>query len=207
MFYNIISFSNRIKYNEQKIKLHDEILKNVDFCNFINGGIVVMMEIRDLFDVNRNLTGETICKGEDIPKGKYIAVVLCFIQNSDGNFLIQKRSKQKNGKYGSTSGHLETGETSLHGMLREIKEELGLEIRPTELELINSGRDDSEQFFFDIYYLKKDCNLDDLILQKEEVDFAQWNSLEQIQELINKDLFSPSHTKIFLNLKEILRKK
>lgn len=124
------------------------------------------MEIRDLYDKNRNLTGETIYKGEPIPQGKYIAVVLSFIQNSKGEFLIQKRSKVKNGKYGSTSGHLETGETSLYGMIREIKEELGLNIKPTELELLNSGRNDKEQLFFDIYYLKKDCNLNNLILQE-----------------------------------------
>lgn len=165
------------------------------------------MEIRDLYDKNRNLTGETIYKGEPIPQGKYIAVVLSFIQNSKGEFLIQKRSKVKNGKYGSTSGHLETGETSLHGMIREIKEELGLNIKPTELELLNSGKNDKKQLFFDIYYLKKDCNLNTLILQEEEVDFAQWCSIEQIQELINKNLFCPGHTEIFLNLKEMLVKK
>ncbi len=165
------------------------------------------MEIRDLYDKNRNLTGETIYKGEPIPQGKYIAVVLSFIQNSKGEFLIQKRSKVKNGKYGSTSGHLETGETSLYGMIREIKEELGLNIKPTELELLNSGRNDKEQLFFDIYYLKKDCNLNNLILQEEEVDSVEWDSLSQIQELINKDLFCPGHTEIFLNLKEKLKER
>ena len=40
------------------------------------------LEKRDLYDENRNLTGETIYKGEDTPKGKYIVVVLVFIQNS-----------------------------------------------------------------------------------------------------------------------------
>ena len=54
------------------------------------------MERRDLYDENRNLTGETILKGEEIPKGRYIVVVLVFIQNSKGEFLIQKRSKIKN---------------------------------------------------------------------------------------------------------------
>ena len=82
------------------------------------------MEERDLYDIDGNLTGETIYKGEPIPDGKYIAVALCFIQNSKGDFLIQKRSALKNGKYGSTSGHLETGESSIQGMIREIKEEL-----------------------------------------------------------------------------------
>ena len=53
------------------------------------------MEKRDLYDINRSLTGKTICKGEPIPKNNYIVVVLVFIQNSDGKFLIQKRSKIK----------------------------------------------------------------------------------------------------------------
>ena len=53
-------------------------------------------EKRDLYDINRNLTGETIYKGEEIPEGRYINVVLVFIQNSKGDFLIQKRSERKN---------------------------------------------------------------------------------------------------------------
>lgn len=165
------------------------------------------MEKRDLYDIDGNLTGETIYKGETIPNGKYITVVLCFIQNSEGNFLIQKRSALKNGKYGSTSGHLESGESSIQGMIREIKEELNLNISPIELELLEHGRDDEEQFFFDIYYSKKDINLDDLTLQKEEVDFVEWDSLEKIQNLIDNNLFSPSHTEIFLRQKNTLRRK
>ena len=50
------------------------------------------MEKRDLYDINRSLTGKTICKGEPIPKNNYIVVVLVFIQNNDGKFLIQKRN-------------------------------------------------------------------------------------------------------------------
>ena len=53
------------------------------------------MEVRDLYDKDRNLTGETILKGEQIPENRYIIVMLIFIQNSEGKFLIQKRSKQK----------------------------------------------------------------------------------------------------------------
>ena len=49
------------------------------------------MEKRDLYDSQRNITGETILKGEEIPKGRYIIVVLVFIQNSEGKFLIQKK--------------------------------------------------------------------------------------------------------------------
>lgn len=163
------------------------------------------MEVRDLYDINRNRTGETILKDEPIPKGKYIGVVLCFIQNSKEQFLIQKRSKQKNGKYGATSGHLETGETSIQGMSRELKEELGLNVTPFELKLLYSGRNDDKQYFYDIYYLKKDFPVKDLILQKDEVDFAQWVSIDEIIKMIKKGLFTTSHSEVFLELEDTLK--
>lgn len=50
----------------------------------------IIREKRDLYDANRNLTKKTVFKGEPIPKGNYIVVVLVFIQNSEGKFLIQK---------------------------------------------------------------------------------------------------------------------
>ena len=151
------------------------------------------MEKRDLYDINRNLTGETIYKGESIPPDRYILVVLSFIQNSDGKFLIQKRSKIKDGKYASTGGHPKSGETSLQGIITEVKEELGLTIFPNELNLIFSGREDSEQVFFDIYYLKKDFDISNLVLQKDEVESVEWFSMKEIKELINNGLFLKNH--------------
>ena len=88
------------------------------------------MEKRDLYDEKRNLTGETILKGDKTPEGKYIVVVLVFIQNSEGKFLIQKRSERKNGKFASTGGHPKSGESSIEGILTEVEEEIGLELNP-----------------------------------------------------------------------------
>lgn len=47
----------------------------------------IIREKRDLYDANRNLTKKTVFKGEPIPKGNYIVVVLVFIQNSEGKFF------------------------------------------------------------------------------------------------------------------------
>ena len=165
------------------------------------------MEKRDLYDINKKLTGETIYKNEKIPANRYILVVLVFIQNSQGKFLIQKRSKQKDGKYASTGGHPKTGETSIDGMITEIKEELGLTVKPEELELIFSGQEDVKQVFFDIYYMKKNFNISDLKLQKEEVDFVEWLSFKEIETLIKKDLFLESHAEELYRLKEIFKKR
>ena len=165
------------------------------------------MEKRDLYDINKKLTGETIYKNEKIPANRYILVVLVFIQNSQGKFLIQKRSKQKDGKYASTGGHPKTGETSIDGMITEIKEELGLTVKPEELELIFSGQENVKQVFFDIYYMRKDFNISDLKLQKEEVDFVEWLSFKEIETLIKKDLFLESHAEELYRLKEIFKKR
>ena len=165
------------------------------------------MEKRDLYDINRKLTGETIYKNEKIPANRYILVVLVFIQNSQGKFLIQKRSKQKDGKYASTGGHPKTGETSIDGMITEIREELGLTVKPEELELIFSGQENAKQVFFDIYYMRKDFNISDLKLQKEEVDFVEWLSFKEIETLIKKDLFLESHTEELYRLKEVFEKR
>lgn len=163
------------------------------------------MERRDLYDINRKPTGETIFKGEKIPLNRYIIVVLSFIQNSKGEFLVQKRSKQKDGKFASTGGHAKTGENSIEAMISEIREELGLNVLPSELNLIYSGREDTERVFFDIYYLKKDFDIESLTLQKEEVDFVEWDSIEKINELIANNLFLENHVEEFYRMMDILK--
>jgi len=165
------------------------------------------VEKRDLYDKNRNLTGETIYKGEAIPEGKYIIVVLAMIQNSKGEFLIQKRSKQKDGKYAATGGHVKTGQTSIEGIMDEIQEEIGLKVEPEELECIYSQRFDEAQVFFDLYYMKKDFELADLVLQTEEVESVQWNTIEEIDELIKKDMFLINHAEEVYRTIDILKQR
>ena len=165
------------------------------------------MEKRDLYNKDRELTGETIYKGESIPEGKYIIVILAMIQNSKGEFLIQKRSKQKGGKYAATGGHVKVGETSVEGMMAEIQEEIGLTVKPEELELIFSGREDEQQVFFDLYYMKKDFEITDLVLQEEEVESVKWMTLQKIDELIKKDMFLINHAEEVYRTIDILKQK
>lgn len=162
------------------------------------------MEKRDLYDINRNLTGETIYKGDSIPDGKFILVVLSFIQNSKGEFLIQKRSVQKHGKYGSTGGHAKTGETSIQAMMTEINEEIGLKVNEDELNLVYSGRDDINKVFFDLYYIKKDFSTDSLTLQEEEVESVKWMIVDEIKQLISTNEFLDSNVDEFYKILDYL---
>lgn len=162
------------------------------------------MEKRDLYDINRNLTGETIYKGDSIPDGKFILVVLSFMQNSNGEFLIQKRSVQKHGKYGSTGGHAKTGETSIQAMMTEINEEIGLSVNENELNLVYSGRDDINKVFFDLYYMKKDFSTESLTLQEEEVESVKWMNVNEIKQLISTNRFLDSNVDEFYRILDYL---
>lgn len=156
------------------------------------------IEKRDLYDENRNLIGETIFKGEEIPEGKYIVVVLVFIQNSEGKFLIQKRSERKNGKYATTGGHPKSGENSIQGIITEVKEEIGLDIKPEDLQLYYGGKSEIEKVFWDDYYVKIDVpDIDKLKLQEEEVSSVHWFSIEEIKDLMKQDKFFKNHYEEF----------
>ncbi len=156
------------------------------------------MEIRDLYDSERNLTGETILKGEEIPEGRYILVVSVFIQNSEGKFLIQKRSEIKNGKFATTGGHAKTGENSIQAILAEVEEEIGLKLNPNDLQLYSSNKFEEYRVFGDDYYVKMDIeDISNLKLQKEEVDSVQWLSKDEILDLMKQDKFFKNHYEEF----------
>ena len=138
------------------------------------------MELRDLYDENKELTGETIYKGQDVPKGRYYITVVVFIQNSKNEFLIQKRVKKKDGKWATTGGHPVSGETSKQGIISEIKEELGVDIVKENIKLFKTIK--TEDDFVDIYYLKEDIDIKKIKIQKEEVEDVKWATIEEINE-------------------------
>ena len=165
------------------------------------------MEIRDLYDKDKNVTGKTILKGETIPEGYYMLVVLIFIQDSNGKFLIQKRSVEKNGKYATTGGHPKSGESSIDGIITEVKEELGLNIKKEDLTLYFSERFDDERVFCDDYYMKMDIDLNSLILQEDEVESVHLFTADEVIDLYNKGMFFMNHFDEFETLLKWLNEK
>lgn len=160
------------------------------------------MEKRDLYDINKQKTNISIFKEQLIPENKYILNVSVLIQNSKNEILLQKRSKEKGGKFGLTAGHPKAGETSLLGMCTEIKEEIGLEVCPEELKLIYTQRDDDLKSFYDLYFLKKDIDIQNLEMQKEEVDYVKWCTPEEIENMFIQDTFYEPHKdayKVFMD--------
>lgn len=157
------------------------------------------MEKRDLYDANFHLIGKTIEKDEEIPKDTYIF----FIQNDKGEFLIQKRSLNKDGKWAITGGHPKAGETSLEGILTEVKEELGITIN--EPTLFKRVHDD--KCFCDLYYIKENVDIFKIHLQSEEVSDVKWASTYEIENLNKNGEFKKTHYLMFKDCLEYLKEK
>ena len=155
------------------------------------------MELRDLYNKNKEKTNEKIYCTEEIPENRYILVELVLIQNSEGEILIQKRSKQKGGEYALTSGHAKSGETPLQGIITEIKEELGLDVFPKQLVLMHSTRNDTKRYFYDLFYLQNDYDISEMVLQKEEVEEVKWLPEEEVRTLCSNNNFKQSHIEAF----------
>lgn len=153
------------------------------------------MEKRDLYDENKQKTGEVIEKGQPIPNGRYYITVVVWMQNSEGKFLIQRTVPEKYHMWATTGGHPKSGENSLEGIVTEIKEELGLNVNPDELKLFKTIK--TEDDFVDLYYLKHDFNIEEITVQKEEVEDVKWASIEEIESLIKEKLFLPPHIEFY----------
>lgn len=146
-------------------------------------------EYTDLYDENKNLTGEKIFREKgtklEVPKGKYTIVVLAFIENSKGEFLFQMTSKRKKSVWATTGGHVKSGQTSEQAILEEIKEELGIDIEPTEIELFKTYK--YESAFKDVFYIRKDIEINKLVYEEDEVEYVQYLTKDEIMNLINND--------------------
>ena len=78
-------------------------------------------------------------------------VVMIAIQNSKGEFLMQKRSENKGGDWGVTGGHPKSGESPVEGIITEVKEEL-TEVRYFSMdeleEMVKNGELNENQVAF-----------------------------------------------------------
>lgn len=99
------------------------------------------MELWDLYNERRELTGHDHIRGEEIPQGFYHLVVHIWIRNSKGEYLISQRSADRPTfplMWECVGGSVTKGEDSLTGALRETQEEVGLTLSPEDGKLMYS---------------------------------------------------------------------
>lgn len=125
-------------------------------------------ELWDVYDDSRNLTGRTHRRGDWLADGEYHLVVQVWIQNSNGEFLLTKRTPNKGypNMWENTGGSALVGDDSLTAALREANEETGLTLALENGKLIITLKHDDA--FVDIWLFRADFELSDVILQENE---------------------------------------
>lgn len=143
------------------------------------------MEYLNLYDKEGNLLIEKGIRGEktDYFKG----IVIIFIENSKGEFLIQKTSTSRNSIFATTGGHVSYGSNFEKSIINEVKEELGIDI--TNEEIIEVYTYIIDSYIQKVYYLKKDIDIKDITIQEDEVENVQWLDKETINKLIENKEF------------------
>jgi len=152
-----------------------------------------MDELVDILDEDGNFTGTSVMKSEAHSRGLYHPTIHVWLYNKQGQILIQQRAKDKDTHPlhwdVSVAGHIGAGEAILSSAVREVKEEIGLDIDPSELEKIGVFKSSHvhskiliDNEFNHTFLCKLRTPLSDLTKQESEVEDLQLIPLIQFSE-------------------------
>ena len=147
------------------------------------------MEYWDIYDVNKQPTGRKMKRNDwNMKPGDYHLTVLGVLQNREGKYLITKRVMTKAwaaGWWEVSGGAAQAGEASYDAVLREVREETGLDVSRADGGYLftykreNPGEGDN--YFVDVYRFVMDIDEKDLHLQEAETDGYMFATLDEIK--------------------------
>lgn len=145
------------------------------------------MELWDAYDAMGRKTGGTLVRGEKVPAGLYHLVVHIWYRNKKGELLVQRRalSRAMPGLWACTGGSALQGEDSEAALLRESREEMGIEPELSRAARVLSYT--TADTLTDVYLVPYEGDAAQLRLQEEEVMDAKWISPEELAACIGKD--------------------
>lgn len=143
-----------------------------------------MTEYWDVYDGDRNFIGKSIKRGEPFGENEFYVCCEVWIMNSKNQMMVTQRhpDKKAGGQWEFTGGGVLAGETTLMAAVREVKEEIGINLEETDLKLLDVYK--HKKYFMDIYVVRKDIEGNEIILDENEVVDFKWVSKEEIEELI-----------------------
>lgn len=156
-----------------------------------------MEEFIDIYDKDRNRTGETVPRqGSKMKEGQYQLYVTAIVQDTNGKFLITQRSMDKSwgaGWWEVSGGGVLAGETAQEAVVREVGEEVGLDATGVTPELIysyeNVDLERGDNYFMDIYRFVLDFTVEDVVLQESEAIDCKLVTWDEISQLHDQGIF------------------
>ena len=176
-----------------------------------------MEEIFDVLTELGEFTGETATQSECHSKGYWHRAVFCLMVNENGEILLQRRSQDKklwpNRWDVTVGGHVRAGELGRQALVRECKEELGLDISDDDIKFVVSclSRYDKNGYinnhFDEFYLITKNVDINNVSLQEDEVSEVKFFSQDELirridnnyEEITEKTIAWPLVKKIIEN--------
>ena len=161
------------------------------------------MEYIDIVDEQGNPTGEKVERSIAHSQGiRHRTAHIWIVRKVNGRYqvLMQKRAMNKDsfpGRYDTSSaGHIQAGDEPEESAIRELHEELGIKASVDDLQFVDTFVIQYEKEFYGkmfkdseiafVYVYTKPVNIDELTLQKEELDGVEWFNLEYVYEECRK---------------------
>ena len=159
------------------------------------------MEFIDLYKDQFVKTEQTVIRKTTIPEDHYGLIVFGCIFDHEGKILIQQRAKNKSwaGIWDvSSGGAVISGETSREAVVRETREELGIDLDPDRFVKVCSLYYDNS--IHDIYnVVLEEGEHWNFNVPNEEVAAVKWASEEEIMDMLDDGTFLPVY-KEFIGL-------
>ena len=159
-----------------------------------------MEELIDVLNEDGTKTGKVATRKEVHEKGLWHRIAVIAIIDKEGHILMQQRAKNKEtnpGKWDvSVAGHVQAGQTSIESAVREVKEEIGMDVYEKDLQYMltyQTGRKVKEHFYanhiLDVYLLKTEViDISKIKIQKSEVEQVKLCNLEEVQHMLSNNL-------------------
>lgn len=144
-------------------------------------------EFMDIHDINGNKTGKTILRGEKLDKGDYALYVNVVIKNSENKFLLQQRHSSKTwypNAWSLSGGGVLAGETDKQAIVRELLEELNINLSNQELH--KKGRVIANYGLIDIWIVYMNIDLNQVSMQHNEVSDVKFVDKQEMLDLVSQ---------------------
>ena len=156
-----------------------------------------MEEKLDVLNELGEFTGEIATRDECHKKGLWHRAVYAFIIDNKGNILLQKRSPNKklwpNMWDVTVGGHVNSGEFGRQALIRETKEELGIEINDNDIKYLVGSTSINKQGYIinkhynECYLITKNINISNIKVQKDEVSEVKYFSKDELLKRISNN--------------------
>ena len=162
---------------------------------------MIIMELWDLYDEHKNKLNKYHIRGEKLQEGEFHLVVHVWIKNKKNEYLLSKRSFNKTSfplMWECVGGSVLKDENTYDAGIREVFEEVGIDLSHTKGKFITSFVRTDYQDIVDVYEFNYDGEADLNKATTDEVIETKWVTKEEIENIFNEGKLMPT-LKYFIN--------